>query len=198
MTLLSATTLLLLVMDPLGNVPMFLAVMKNVRPERRAWVMFRELLIALVVLVAFLLAGPLLLQALHISEPALRISGGVILFLIALRMVFPPKEEHHNGEDRNEEPYIVPLAVPFIAGPSAMATVLLLISQQSGQKLKCLGALLLAWAVTSAVLIASNLLLRLLGRRGLIAVERLMGMILTTLAIDMALAGVKQFLATQS
>jgi multiple antibiotic resistance protein len=193
MTLLSATTLLVLVMDPLGNVPLFLAALKNV-PDRRRWrVVLRELLIALAVLAAFLLAGPVLLEGLHISEPALRISGGIVLFLIALKMVFSPNEEAFAG-NRDEEPFIVPLAIPFVAGPSAMATVLLLVSQQPQHKMACLWALLLAWVVTAAVLIVGDLLHRVLGQRGLRAMECLMGMILTTLAVDMSLQGIRQFL----
>ena len=195
MTLLSATTLLVLVMDPLGNVPLFLAALKNV-PDRRRWrVVLRELLIALAVLAAFLLAGPLLLEGLHISEPALRISGGIVLFLIALKMVFSPNEEAMLAGNPSEEPFIVPLAIPFVAGPSAMATVLLLVSQQPQHKMECLAALLLAWVVTAAVLIVGDLLHRVLGQRGLRAMECLMGMILTTLAVDMSLQGIRQFLA---
>jgi len=194
MTLLSATTLLVLVMDPLGNVPLFLAALKNV-PDRRRWrVVLRELLIALAVLAAFILAGPVLLEGLHISEPALRISGGIVLFLIALKMVFSPNEEAMLAGNPGEEPFIVPLAIPFVAGPSAMATVLLLVSQQPQEKLACLWALLLAWVVTAAVLIVGDLLHRVLGHRGLRAMECLMGMILTTLAVDMSLQGIKQFL----
>ena len=194
MTLLSATTLLVLVMDPLGNVPLFLAALKNV-PDRRRWrVVLRELLIALAVLAAFLLAGPVLLEGLHISEPALRISGGIVLFLIALKMVFSPNEEAMLAGNSSEEPFIVPLAIPFVAGPSAMATVLLLVSQQPQHKMECLAALLLAWVVTAAVLIVGDLLHRVLGQRGLRAMECLMGMILTTLAVDMSLQGIRQFL----
>jgi len=194
MTLLSATTLLVLVMDPLGNVPLFLAALKNVPDHRRWRVVLRELLIALVVLVAFLLAGPVLLEGLHISEPALRISGGIVLFLIALKMVFSPNEEAMLAGNPGEEPFIVPLAIPFVAGPSAMATVLLLVSQQPQHKMECLAALLLAWVVTAAVLIVGDLLHRVLGQRGLRAMECLMGMILTTLAVDMSLQGIRQFL----
>ena len=193
MSLFHATILLVLVMDPLGNVPLFLAALKDV-PDRRRWrVVLRELLIALAVLVGFTLAGPVLLEGLNISEPALRISGGIVLFLIALKMVFPAGEEAPIG-NHGEEPFIVPLAIPFVAGPSAMATVLLLVSQQPQHRLACLTALLLAWVVTATVLIVGDLLHRVLGRRGLRAMERLMGMILTTLAVDMSLQGVRQFL----
>jgi len=194
MTLLSATTLLVLVMDPLGNIPLFLSVMKDV-PDRRRWrVLLRELLIALAVLLAFLLAGPALLAGLHISEPALGISGGVVLFIIAMRMVFPARDDHP-ATGPGEEPFIVPLAIPFVAGPSAMATVLLLVSQNPDQKLQWLGALLIAWAVVAAGLLSADLLHRILGQRGLRAMERLMGMILITLAINMALDGVGLFMS---
>jgi multiple antibiotic resistance protein len=194
MTLLSATTLLILVMDPLGNVPLFLAAMNAVPLRRRRRVLLRELLVALTVLLAFLLAGPALLKALHISQPALGISGGVVLFLIALKMVFGGAENGRGAPQ--EEPFIVPLAIPFVAGPSAMATVLLLVSQHPHRRLEWLAALLIAWAASAAVLMAGSLLNRLLGRRGLLALERLMGMILIALAINMALEGVAQFIRT--
>jgi len=180
-------------MDPLGNVPLFLSALQNV-PEKRRWrVVLRELLIALGVLIVFLLAGPFLLDALHISEPALRVAGGIVLFLIAVRMVFPRGDEAGIG-NHDEEPFIVPLAIPFVAGPSAMAAVLLLVSQDPSRKLEWLVALMLAWLVTAVVLGSGNLLHRLLGNRGLLAMERLMGMILTTLAVEMFLCGLKQFL----
>jgi len=180
-------------MDPLGNVPLFLSALQNV-PEKRRWrVVLRELLIALGVLVVFLLAGPFLLHALHISESALRVAGGIVLFLIAVRMVFPRGDEAGIG-NHDEEPFIVPLAIPFVAGPSAMAAVLLLVSQDPSRKLEWLVALILAWLVTAVVLGSGNLLHRLLGNRGLLAMERLMGMILTTLAVEMFLCGLKQFL----
>lgn len=193
MTITAAATLLVLVMDPLGNVPLFLSVLKNVPDNRRRRVVLRELLIALGVLMAFLLAGPFLLQALHISEPALQVSGGIVLFMIALRMVFTPGKDPAIGNG-DEEPFIVPLAIPFVAGPSAMAAVLLLVSQDPDRKLEWVAALMLAWLVTAVVLGSGNLLHRLLGRRGLLAMERLMGMILTTLAVEMFLGGLKQFL----
>lgn len=194
MKLLSAATLLILVMDPLGNIPLFLAAMKCVPPNRRWRVLFREMLVALAVLLAFLFAGPAILTGLHISEPALCISGGVVLFMISVKMVFATGENGHAVFE--EEPFIVPLAIPFIAGPSAMATVLLLVSQEPARRLEWLAALLIAWAVAAAVLTAGSLLNRLLGRRGLRAIERLMGMILTALAINMALDGVARFIQT--
>ena len=118
MTLISAALLLFLVMDPLGNIPLYLTALKNVEPKRRTKVIFRELMIALLVMVIFLFSGQAFLSALHISEPALTITGGVILFLIALKMIFP---QPNDGNVQEEEPFIVPLAIPYVAGPSALA-----------------------------------------------------------------------------
>jgi multiple antibiotic resistance protein len=133
------------------------------------------------------------LAVLHVSEPSLHIAGGIVLFLIAVRMIFSAVALDFAGE-KGEEPLVVPLAVPAVAGPSAMATVLILVSQYPGRLAEWAAALLLAWVVVAATLLASSLLSRLLGRRGLLALQRLMGMVLTTLAVEMFLTGVRQFL----
>lgn len=189
MTLFSAFMLLFLVMDPAGNVPLFLSALEPVAPERRRRVIARELLIALVVLVGFLFFGPALLRALGISESGLAIAGGIILFLIALRMIFP----QHGGfaEDVQGEPFIVPLAIPFVAGPSAMAAVMLVMSADPLRWPEWLAALVGAWAASSAILLAAPWLRRRLGRRGLVAIERLMGMVLTALAVEMFMRGLR-------
>lgn len=194
MTLVSAALLLFLVMDPLGNIPFFLAALKKVAPERVRWVICRELLIALAVLVAFLFVGRNLLHLLQISEPALTISGGVILLLIALRMIFPSSERSLQ-EDVSEEPFIVPLAIPYVAGPSALATELLLMSREPDRWPEWLLALALAWLASSVIIFFAGELGRYLGQKALIAVERLMGMVLVTVAIQMLLTGVKLALA---
>lgn len=195
MTVVSATFLLLLVLDPVGNIPFFLAALADVEPRRRKWVMLRELLVALAVLVAFLFAGDVLLRALGISQPALTVAGGILLFLIALRMTFPgrggPGDEEIDGE-----PFVVPLAIPFVAGPSALATVLLIMNQEPDRWPEWLAAVCIAWAVTGVVLFASSPLGRLLGRRGLTAVERLTGMVLTALAVQMLMTGIASFTAS--
>lgn len=191
MTILSAALLLFLVMDPLGNIPLFLTALKNVAPERRTIVIFRELMIALLVMVLFLFSGQAFLSALHISEPALTATGGVILFLIALKMIFPPDTE---GSHKNEEePFIVPLAIPYIAGPSALATLLLIMNGEPGRWADWLIALIAAWAVTGAILLMAGPLAKVLRNRGLIAIERLMGMILIAIAIQMLLDGIAEF-----
>lgn len=190
MTVLSATLLLFLVMDPLGNIPFFLSALKKVDPARQNRIVVRELLIALAVLVVFFFLGRYILQALHLTEPALTLSGGVILFLIALRMVFP-SDERPLREDVEGEPFIVPLAIPYVAGPSALATELLLMSQEPDRWAEWLLALLLAWLVTSLILYFSGSLRHVLGPKGLLAIERLMGMVLIAVAIQMLLNGVR-------
>src|SRR5262245_23864578 len=190
MSVLSAAFLLLMVMDPMGNVPFFITALKHVDPSRHRHVVLRELLIALGVMVLFLFVGRYALQLLHISEHALTLAGGVILFLIAIRMVFPSSEQSMH-EDVKGEPFIVPLAIPYVAGPSLLATESLLMSQDAGRWYEWLIALVLAWFVSSIVLYFSGSLRRVLGERGLIAVERLMGMILIAVSIEMLLKGWK-------
>jgi multiple antibiotic resistance protein len=193
MTLVSAALLLFLVIDPLGNIPFFLAALQSVPAERQRLVVVRELSFALLVLVFFLFAGRFLLDLLHISEPALTTAGGVILFLIALRMIFP-SSQHPLAEPVKGEPFLVPLAVPYVAGPSALATELLLTSREPERWPEWLAALLLAWLATAVILYFASGMRRLLRERGLIALERLMGMVLITVSIQMLMNGVDQFL----
>lgn len=195
MDIVSAATLLFLVMDPLGNIPVFLSILKDVAPERRTRVLIRELLLALVVLVAFLFFGQYLLGFLQLSEHSVRIAGGIILFLIALKMVFPVRRSAHAAEELTGEPLLVPLAIPMVAGPSTMAMVMLLASNNPGQKLDLSIALFAAWLLSSVILVSANGLKRFLGQRGLIAMERLMGMLLIALAVQMLLEGVSAYLA---
>lgn len=193
MTIASAALLLFLVIDPLGNVPFFISAMKTVPAARQRWVMVRELLIALAVLVLFLFAGQPILGLLHISEPALTLAGGVILFLIALRMIFP-SQDHKLGEEVGGEPFIVPLAIPYTAGPSALATELLLMSREPGRWPEWLFAVFAAWLAASLIILFAASFRRFLGEKGLIAMERLMGMVLVTVAIQMVMSGIALFL----
>src|SRR5690554_5419979 len=194
MTVFSAFVLLFLVMDPLGNVPFFLSALKHVAPGRRRRVVVRELLIALGFLIAFLFAGRYVLTALQITEPALSIAAGVILFLIALRMIFPSPERPLR-ESIEREPFIVPRAVPYVAGPSALATVLLMMSQEPGRWPEWLLAVLLAWAASSLILFFGSAMSRFIGERGLVAIERLMGMVLITISVQMLLTGIQHAIA---
>ena len=190
MDLMSAVVTLFLVMDPLGNVPLFLSVLKTVPPERRRPVLVREVGIAYVVLVVFLLAGTFLLDFLGLRPEAVGIAGGIVLFLIALRMIFPGQGTL-TGEPLAGEPFVVPLAIPLLAGPSTLATVMLLESTAGTSAWALLVAVTITWALCAIILLSSTSLYRVLGERGLIAMERLMGMLLVMVAVQMLLNGVR-------
>ena len=194
MTVLSAAILLVLVIDPFGNIPFFLSALRTVEPSRHTRVVVRELLVALGVLVLFLFAGPGIMRALGISDPSLTVGGGVILFLIALRMVLPSTP--HAEAAPPGEPFIVPLAVPYVAGPSALAAVLFITSREPARRWEWLAALVLAWAVSSLIIALASRLRHVLGDRGLIAMERLMGMVLVAVAVQMLMTGFAQFVGT--
>jgi len=195
MDLIGAFVLLFVVMDPLGNIPIFLSVLEQVAPERRNRVLARELLLALVILFAFLFGGQYLLAALHLSQYSISVAGGIILFLIALKMIFPvPRQMREDEPDEHDEPFLVPLAVPLVAGPSAMAILLLLATRHPESLGLWSLALFLAWVATAAILAMAPLLKRILGKRALIATERLMGMLLVAIAVQMFLEGVTEFL----
>ena len=185
----SAFITLLLVMDPLGNVPIFLSVLKDVDPKRRQWIIFRELLFALVVLLLFLWSGKAVLDFMGLRQESIGIAGAIILFLIAIRMIFP-SPYGLLGDAPDGEPFIVPLAIPAVAGPSALAIAMLMVHSDPSRMLHWNAALIAAWAVSAAVLLASPILLKALGNRGLIAMERLMGMILVIIAVQMFFDGV--------
>ena len=193
MTILSAALLLFLILDPLGNVPVFLSVLKPLPPHRQRVVLVRELLIALAVLMAFLWGGKYALELMHLRQESVSIAGGIVLFLIGIRMIFP-RPEGLLGELPDGEPFIVPLAIPLIAGPSGMAAVMLMGSNEPHRLGEWSLALLLAWAATAAILLCAPLLYRLLGRRALSAVERLMGMLLVAISVQMLLDGLSAYL----
>jgi multiple antibiotic resistance protein len=188
----SATILLLTTMDPLGNVANFISGLHPVPPERRLRVIARELLIALVILVTFMFFGPSLVGLLHLSEEALFISGGIVLFLIALKMIFPIARG--TTDVALAEPFIVPLATPLIAGPSVLATLLVMVSSHPEQMGSWLIALLTAWGITAAVLLCAPAISRILKEKGTMAVERLMGMLLVMIAVQMFLNGLEFYL----
>jgi multiple antibiotic resistance protein len=194
MSILSAALTLFLVMDPIGNVPTFAALLKDVDARRWSGIILRESVIALVTLLFFLLAGPTLMGWLHIEAPALNIAGGIVLLIIALQMIFPRGRSPLAGPGVEAEPFIVPLAIPLIAGPSAMAIVMLMSTQLAGRRLECVAALTAAWAAATVLLVAGSRVQKLLGPRGLRAAERLMGMILIVVAVNMTLSGVAEFM----
>lgn len=188
-TFASATILLLLITDPLGNIPIFANALRGVAPERRARVILREVLIAFGLLLAFMFVGDAFLRVMNLSQLALQLAGAVVLFLIALHMVFPPPPVP--DEEAAAEPLIVPLAVPALAGPSALATVLLLVSQAPERRWEWVAALSVTMAVCALVLVLSERIQRWVGARVLQAFERLMGLILVAVAVEMLLRGLK-------
>ena len=190
-TFLSATILLLLITDPVGNIPVFANALKHVPPERRPKVILREILIAFGLLLTFMFVGEGFLRVMNLSELSLQIGGGVILFLIALRMVFP--SQGVEIDDVVTEPLIVPLAIPALAGPSALATVLLLVSQQPDKRMEWIAALCVTMLISAVVLVSAERILRVIGNRLVVAVERLMGLVLVSVAIEMMLRGAKTF-----
>ncbi len=199
MDFVSAAILLFIIMDPLGNIPVFHALLAHYPRRRRLTIISRELLIAYSVLMAFLLAGETILDYLGLKQPALGIAGGVVLLIIALRMVFPDRREEPAGAraaNASDEPFIVPLAVPMIAGPSAVAALLLLVSRDPQRLWLWWGAMTVAWASSAAILILSGLLMGILGPRTLRALVRLTGMLLIMMAIQMLMDGVTAYIVT--
>ncbi|MDK2122831.1 MarC family protein [Parachitinimonas caeni] len=188
----SATILLILVTDPLGNIPLFVSLLKQVKPERRRRIIVREVFFAFLLLLFFIFFGQKILNLMHLTDTSLGIAGGVILFLIALKMVFPHPEGSW-GHEAHGEPFLVPLAIPFIAGPSAIATVLLLVSREPHRLYEWIGALTVAMLVAAVVLGFSEKIADFLGEKVTMAFERLMGLILTAIAIEMLLAGIEKF-----
>ncbi len=194
MDIISAAVLLFLIMDPLGNVPLFLAVLKNVKPERRFRLLVRELGIALLALVAFLFLGKPLMTLLALRQESVAVGGGIVLFLIGVKMAFPSREGIF-GELPEGEPFIVPLAIPCVAGPSVMAALLLLSNKEPDRRGEWLLALGLAWLATSLILLSSSRLQKLLGDSVISALEKLMGMLLVAVSVQMILDAMKAFLA---
>lgn len=192
MTLYTATITLILVMDPLGNIPIFLSILKNFDLKTQRRILIRETLIACLVLLLFLFCGKYIMRGLGITTSALSIAGAIVLFLIAARMIFPAETKESSGHETNE-PYIVPLAIPLTAGPSAIAIVMLFVSRAPEQLALLFSAVIIASVVFLLIVLLSHYLMRLLGGRGLIAVERLMGMILTTIAVQMFLSGLYSY-----
>ncbi|OFZ97774.1 MAG: hypothetical protein A3H35_16470 [Betaproteobacteria bacterium RIFCSPLOWO2_02_FULL_62_17] len=192
----SAVVVLLLVTDPIGNIPLFSTLLKTVEPARRTRVILRECLIAYGVLLVFVFFGERVLALIGVSDRSLNIAGGVILFLIALRMVFRSPEGPF-GELPQGEPFIVPLAIPSLAGPTAIATVVLLASRAPERMTEWVVAVSVAMAVAALALVFADRVAQAIGERTLMALERLMGLVLTAIAVEMLLRGIEMFIKQQ-
>lgn len=184
---------LFLLMDPIGNVPIFVSVLKDIDPKRQRKIIIRELVIALIIIILFQFIGDALLGFLNVKMPTILISGGIILFLIALKMIFPGRRDPDVELPQDKEPFIVPLATPLVAGPAVLAAVMLYSGQHMDNNGIILGAIVIAWTASTLILLSSSLWKKLLGWRGLVACERLMGLILTLIAVQMFLEGLEMF-----
>ncbi|MCG7498906.1 YhgN family NAAT transporter [Vibrio sp. Of7-15] len=193
MEIISAAVMLFLIMDPLGNLPIILSILRHLEPKRRRKVLIRELCFALIILLLFLFAGQKMLAFLHVKTETVSISGGIILFLIAIRMIFP-QPGGVTGLAAGEEPFLVPMAIPMIAGPSVLASLLLLSNQEPDRLGDWTIAVLLAWGATFIILMFYEVFNRLFGERGLKAIERLMGLMLIMISTQMFLDGISQYL----
>ena len=193
MKLLSMAFTFFLMMDSIGNLPIFLAILKDIEPHRSRQIILRELLIALGVMILFTFLGDGLLYALGVNSYTVSIAGGIILFLIALKMIFPSRKDAEVELPQEKEPFIVPLAIPLVAGPAVLAAIMLYSKQEEGS-LITIGAIVIAWLISTVILLSSSILKQVLGWRGILACERLMGLILTMLAIQMLLEGVTEYM----
>ena len=189
----SIVVTLFLIMDPLGNVPVFLSILKDVSPARRRVILLREVLIAYVAMLAFLFLGQYILTILNLNQETISVAGGIVLFLIALRMVFPVAGGFYSDAPEGE-PFIVPLAIPLIAGPSTLAALMLLRRNEEGARWELLLAMTIAWVLTAAIILAAPFFYKVLHQRGLIAMERLMGMLLVMISVQMLMNGVSRFI----
>ena len=190
MDIISAILILFLVMDPMGNIPCFISILKEAEPARRKYIIIRELLVALIVLIFFMFAGQYFLKLLRVTQSSLSIAGGIILFLIAIKLIFYGSARIFE-DDIVGEPLVVPLAIPLVAGPSAIAMVILFMAHNPEKWMQWLIALICAWAVSGVILIFSEMIGRLLGNRILAAVERLTGMLLAVVSVEMFVSAVQ-------
>jgi multiple antibiotic resistance protein len=194
MDIFSAAVMLFLIMDPLGNLPIFASILRHIDPKKRRRVLIRELLFALIIMLSFLYAGEAILNFLNLRSESVSIAGGIILFLIAIKMIFP-SPGGVAGLAAGEEPFIVPMAIPLMAGPSILAALILLAHTDSSRMIDWTIALVSAWALSAFILMFYKLFTRILGEKGLTAVERLMGMVLVMISVQMLLDGISNYIS---
>lgn len=183
-------------MDAIGNIPFYISFLKGVDPKRQRIVIFRELIIALFIIIIFNFIGDGLMKFLHIENDTIQIAGGIILFLLCLKMIFPPPHDPNEHFPHDVEPFIVPLAVPLVAGPAVLAAVMIY-SKQEQSNLVMVGAILIAWLASLIILLSSSFLKQILGWKGIVALERLMGLILILISAQMFMSGISGFIARQ-
>jgi multiple antibiotic resistance protein len=193
MHVLSIAFTLFLLMDPIGNIPFYISFLKGLDPKRQRIVIFRELIIALFIIILFNFVGDGLMKFLHVENDTIQIAGGIILFLLCLKMIFPQPHDPNEAIPHDTEPFIVPLAVPLVAGPSVLAAVMIYSKQESSNWIM-VGAIMIAWLASLIILLGSSFLKQILGWRGILALERLMGLVLILIAVQMFLSGLGTFI----
>lgn len=174
------------VLNATGQVPLFLALLAPFDHDRQVRIIIRELVAALVILLVFTFFGDWVLQVLGISRPIIGMAGGILLFIISLGMIFP--KAAGTTEALKQEPMIIPLAIPVITGPGAITTVMLY-AHETGNSLLVAGAVLCAWIPSLLVILAGSFIKKILGEKGMIAIERLGGMIVCLIGIQMFASG---------
>ena len=192
----SAAVLLFLVIDPLGNIPLFSGVLKDIPIKRRKVIVLRESVFSFFILLAFMVGGKAFLRGMHLTQWSMQIAGAIVLFLIAVRMIFPTEGGIMGITQQDHEPFIVPLSIPGMAGPSSMATVMLLSSEAPERMLEWIGALAVVMFCTGLLLYYADWIQRKLGHSFTVAMERLMGMILVAVAVQMLLTGIYDYYKT--
>ena len=190
MSLFQVALTFFLVANPIGNSPTILALVKDFDFERQKRILFREGFFALIIALFFQYFGEMFLSFLHIQSYAVGMTGGVLLFIVALSMIFSSGEQE--TKQLKQEPFIVPIATPIISGPGLMS-IIMLYSKQESNDLKITLAILLAWAFVLSIVASAPYLQRFLGKRGLVALEQLMGMLLAMMSVGMILNGIKIF-----
>lgn len=191
----SSVVILLLVLDPFGNVAALITILPDVLPERRTIFIIRESFVATSLLFLFMFFGQAFLSLTHLTENALQISGGILLFIIAVELSFPQSGRADPTSEsgiRREEPFIFPVAIPLLAGPSSLATVMLISNQNPG--IHNAVALLTAMLITTLILLSSDWIYKKIGRPIMNAIVRLMGLLLSAISVQMILVGIRGFI----
>ncbi len=191
MCLLSAAMIFLLIMDPLGNLNSYLSLVKELDPKRQKLIIFREMIIALLAMLFFNYLGEHIFYIFELSETTVRLTVGVILFLIAIKILFTAPDSPRANLPKGE-PVIFPLAIPLIAGPALLATIMLYAHLEPVQSITIF-AILIAWAISAVILYFAQPIKRVLKQNGLMAIERLIGMILVLIAVQAFMEGILSF-----
>ncbi len=195
MTLLSISLVLILIMDPIGNLSCFLSMVQKIDPKKQRWIIGREMLIALAFMLGFNYLGEIIFDFLDISETAVRLTSGVILFLVAIKVLFPAPDSLRANLPQGE-PFIFPLAIPLVAGPALLATIMLYAHLELTQSVM-LEAIFIAWLFSVLIFFFACPIKKVLGENGLMACERLIGMVLVLIAVQRLLEGVLLFWSNQ-